>query len=396
MKRDFEDNYMNCLQCGAPLEKSDIFCIRCETPVLTDDDIILMPNADTTKFVNEAQYKDPVPHVDEILYTAELKHATAKFTGEHDVNNLHIEKAAAPAGSDKNENTRHYDLPSGRDLPSGKRTKKTGSRKAVIMTASIVCAIVLGFGLFFIFASPGANKETPETVPPVNNTTGQEDTERVAPPVQPAVPPPSSPDVSSIVLMVSGRIQTEFHAMVNMSVSLRASLEPEGSDAEIFWRSSDPDVLDVISGGSGGLEAVIVGIAAGVADIIVTAGDVELSYVVFVDNMPFHLQLENAVADVDKSVWLTLEWIDVPASGRETLFERLAGSNVWNMEDASGRSEVQPAFGNENNAFSIELPDGSRIFYLFSDGTGHLCNPDGSDKEDFIWSFMTTLIEPEG
>jgi len=392
---------MNCLQCGAPLEKSDIFCIKCETPVLTDDDIILMPNAETTKFVNEAQYKDPNPHVDDVVYTAELKHATAKFAGENSLDSLLIEKAQAtapapspaPSGAVINGDTRQY------DRPSGGRTKKGGNRKAVTMTAVIVCFFVIGFGLFLILSSRGRNNEVPETAPPVNNISVQEDTERALPPAMPDMPAEqlaAPPDVTSIVLMVNGRAQTEFHAMVNESISLMALLEPEGSVAEVFWLSSDPDVLDVKPGGYGGFEAVIVGIAAGVADIIVTAGDVELNYVVFVDNMPSHVQLENAVANAGTPVWLTLTWLDAAATGSETLFERSDGSNVWHMENAFGRNEVHPAFGNENNAFIIELPDSTRIYYLFADGTGHLSNPDGSDKEDFLWFFMTTLIEPEG
>jgi len=56
---------MYCLHCGANLNKKDILCLRCGTPVLTEDDITLMPNAVTTRYINEEHsktgslYKDP-------------------------------------------------------------------------------------------------------------------------------------------------------------------------------------------------------------------------------------------------------------------------------------------------------------------------------------------------
>ena len=379
---------MNCLQCGAKLEKSDIFCIKCETPVLTDDDIILMPNAETTKFVNEAQYKDPEPYVDEILYTSELKSATAKFSGEIAVENLYIEKAYEPADGAGNVDTKPYNLP-----PGGKNVKRN-NRKAVVMTIVITFVLAAGFGLFLLFSSPGPEQDNTGDAPPVNGSIENNSGIQVLSPDERDVPPPApAPDITEIQLMFNGRVQTEFHTGVNSAISLQALLIPEGADGEVFWKSSDPDILEVSLNGDG---AVIVGVAAGVADIIVSAGDLEFYYIVFVDNLPFHEQLENAVADKDTPVWLTLSWTGTSAAGRETLFERAAGDNVWSLEDTSGRSGILPVFSSEDNVFIIELPDSSRLYYLFADGSGHLSNPDGSDKEDFIWSFMTTLIEPEG
>ena len=383
---------MNCLQCGAKLEKTDIFCIKCETPVLTDDDIILMPNAETTKFVNEAQYIDPKPHSNEILYTAELKSATAKFDAQYNtVDNLIIEKARDPGLSDENGDTKFY------DLQSGGFDKKRNNRKAVIITSAVAFVLAAGFGLFLFLSSSGTKPDDPDAASPVSGSAENDNAVTVPPAagrdISDSAP---APDVTEIILLSNGRVQTEFHTKVGASVLLQAKLGPEGADADVLWSSSDPEVLDVRSSVSNGSEAFIVGVAAGVADIIVSAGGVEFYYIVFVDNMPFHVQLENAVADEGTSVWLTLFWSGSAAAGRETGFEREAGSSVWNMEDASGRVEVVPVFGSENDAFIFELTGIPGVYFLFGDGSGYIRYPDGTENEDFEWSFMTTLIEPEG
>jgi len=186
--------------------------------------------------------------------------------------------------------------------------------------------------------------------------------------------------------------------MVDEVVTLHAQILPEGVDANVTWTSSDPDILDILSFSHNGLEAAINGKFPGVADIIMTAGDFEMTYAVFVDDLPLHIQLENAINNRNEDIWLTITWTsgEHNESGLKTLFERDSETREWIMEGAYSRSEPEPIFSNTNNAFTIGFADTPRVFYFFADSTGHYRNPDGTDDEDFIWEFMTTLIEPEG
>ena len=409
---------MQCKHCGGKLDKTDIFCIRCKTPVLTeDDDVTSMlhtniarlttntpqsddaeltdantfsgdaPNSDDTTLADTTLSTDTAPYRKSDTSTDAVPNSdTVRFT------NTSPSADATPQNTDAaqsaNEPTKKSKLPEFYDPP-----KKKNSRAAVIITTILVCVTLMGIGLYFLIRPSVPQQDTTSSVIQVDTDDdpeqGDSDTDTDPIRTQPQA-------VTSIMLSSGGRAQTEFHTRVNETILLQAQLEPEGVYANITWESSDPDVLDVVPFDSSGQVANITGKAAGVADIIVTAGGIEMAFVVFVDDLPMHVQLENAVENGNESIWLTMRWIGGQRSGQEVLYERTVDSHQWTMEDASGISVVEPTFAMEDNAYTISFPTTTRVFYLFADGTGHFRNPDGSENEDLTWEFMTIRIHPEG
>jgi len=203
-------------------------------------------------------------------------------------------------------------------------------------------------------------------------------------------------EVTSIVLYKDGRAQTELHIMLNDVITLRAQTIPESSTTAITWTSSDTDVLELLSLGPNGSEASVVGKMPGVADITVSTDSFEMSYIVFVDDMPMHVQLENAIKNKNEPLWLIITWTSGQHNGEETVFEWDDEHQEWIMDGVYSHGEPDPIFGETSNAFTIGFHDTPRVFYFFADASGHYRNPDGTDDEDFIWLFKTALIEPEG
>ena len=364
---------MNCLHCGAKMEKSDIFCITCGTPVLTDDDITLMPNAETTKFVNEAQYSGPDPHTDDALYTAIVPSETVIFDNRSDTGQDELSKEKQQS-----------------DL----QPQNKNNRGKLIAALSVSLALLLGFGLFFFFRSPDTPHEDADLGISSSDTNGEQDQTDPLNDPHGTVPP----DVTAIVLLSEGRAQTEFHTKVNETISLHVMFEPDGATADVTWASSDPAVLQIrLNTESNGLEADIWGITAGVADIIISAGGIEERFVVFVDNLPMHDQLAAVIAENISPIWLTLTWTDGQNAGKDIILERNPDNLTWTLTDAFDIIDVHPDIGSDNNALTIKLFEFEGIFYLFADGTGFIADPRSSvDLQEFRWEFKTTLIEPEG
>ena len=344
----------NCQNCGAKLHRDDILCLECETPVITVEDITLMPNAETT------------------------------------LQNLETEQTSALL------DTQDLAIPP----PVTKPPKRNNNRGSIIAVVIVACIVILGVFLYFIFrpSHPEENGTDTPVEANVPDTQAEQGDISDDPVVDTSQEPEQQeyPDVTSIVLYREGRAQTEFHAMVDEPIVLRAQFLPEGSYAALECISTDPEVLEVVSVDQINLEIVIMGLFPGVADIIVTAGDFEMTYVVFVDDLPLNIQLENAVNNPDEDVWLSLTWTSGQHNGLETIFERVDESRLWVMEGAYSRSDPEPVFGSANNAFTIGFEDTPRVFYFFDDGTGHYRDPDGSNVEDFIWELKTTFIEAEG
>ena len=419
-----------CLNCGAKLHKDDIFCLECETPVLTDDDITLMPNAAATRVLNELEYSDSlyddsIPPVDDVpsvdsATPADIAPAVADPSSDtilYIEDTEEIEKAeitkkvrmSVPQRivQSRRAATQKHSIPKNEK----KQPEKKSNRNAIITIFVLLLIVALGVGLFFLLQPARERQEGSDISTPAADMEGTDTDEDSTPVVfaentepsnpQPA-PPPAQQDaddeteVTSIVLYKEGRAQTEFHTMLNEVITMRAQILPEGSTAAITWTSSDPDVLEVISFGPNGSEASVVGKIPGVADIIVSTDNFEMSYIVFVDDFPLHVQLENAIKNKNEPLWLIITWTSGQHNGEETVFEWDEENQEWLMEGAYNRSDPEPVFGETNNAFTIGFHDMPRVFYFFSDGSGHYRNPDGTDDEDFVWIFKTTLIEPEG
>jgi len=350
--------------------------------VLTEDDIMTLPNPN---YANTAQRNGNTQPADIKQKTDTMRFANGSSieNKQPGVEHLNSEHPTGILPEDEHEID---------ELPAGGHPGRNISRAAVIVITIIACFALIGTGMYFFIRSPGSQKESMEPVISEAGTkedTDQSDNER-------NLILPSSHSITTINILSDGRIQTEFHTMVNETVLLRARIVPEGIDVDIVWTSSDPEVLDVISLDQKGHEAHITGKAAGVADIILTAGSFEVSYPVFIDNNPMDLQLETAIADSDTPIWLTISWTSGQLTGQDTVFERAPEDQAWTMESITLRGEVEPAFGRENNIFTISFPDEERMYYLFSDGLGHLSKPDGTEKDEFTWGFKTTLIEAEG
>jgi len=393
---------MPCSNCGAEVNKRDIFCEECQTPVITEDDIELMPNAMVTMFVNEAQYNPETlqnnPSVigsDTMPVSADSLSVNEDLSGSEATKPIvTVDTGSFPAKQRKPQKQQKQQNP---------RKKSSRTVAGIIMT--IFCVVVIGFGIFWIIHSLGAEQnnadpggtviEIPGVAVPITvetpTPTIQDDTEDPTPDIM--------PDIISIELFLGDRLYSEFHIMVNETVTLRAVPVPSGIDADISWRSSDPNALTVTQHDQNGREATITSNAAGVVDIIVTLGDYETSYAVFIGGLPLHIQLEDAIKDINEAIWLEIEWTSGRHSGQKVLFTRAAGEQLWIRDDASGNDVARLDFKYEENAFIIDDLESAYTYHFFADATGHVEIAERTETLDFhhfSWHFKTTIIEPEG
>jgi len=357
---------MKCINCGAPLHKNDIFCINCETPVYTDDDLALMGSMDIEGSDDEGQDTITRSEADRIFDSLSL-----------------------------GTNEDFEDNPDENGLQNGYKRKHNNGRNAIIITAAVVLAIVVGFIIFLSIRSPSSPPGNINPLPPVESPDGN--TDQTNPDDIVITPTPDVEfGVTSIEILRGGRVQTEFHVSLGETVLLTSRLSPAGATGDVTWSSSDPEVLEVTQSDPSGAEAKVVGVKAGVADIIVSVDGIEVEYVVFVDNMSIIMQLENALNDLEIPIWLTISWLNDSLFGHEIVFERDSETQLWTLESAVERGEVDPSFNNENGVITITFPETEMQYDLYDDATGYFRNPDGSETEVFMWWFKTTLIEPEG
>jgi len=354
---------LNCFNCGAELHKNDIFCINCETPVFTDDDLELMANIDID---SDSDDSFSVSSSGKLFDSLSLKE-----DGETEENQ--------DSGS----------------LPDRFVRKRYTNRSAVILIAAAVCTVIIGFAVFIWFGpsrSAPPPDTPPATLPPASNNGNNTDPDNN----NGEEPPGPIYTVSEIVLFNNGRLQVEFHVSVGETIILTSGLLPEGAVSDVIWSSSDIEVIEVTQTDSTGFEARIVGVGPGVADIIVSAGGVEETFVVFVDNLSVIIQFEDALNDEDLPIWLTIMWIDEDRLGEQLVFERDKDNQLWMMESAAERRAVSPTFINENGVMTIRFSDTDSVYFLFDDGMGFYGHHGAPDNENFLWWFKTEIIEPEG
>jgi len=328
-----------------------------------------MPNAVTTRYINETQYSEH-----------------AHFTGDTQITDT-SGRFDSLSSSHSARNIAEPIIEDGYDDYYEESDYKKNNRKAGIATVAIILIAVIGLGIFLLLHLRDNEEDSLVNGNGENIEYNEIDVDYLQ----------AMPDgVASIILSYSGRPQMEFHTRVSETITLRAQIIPEGLDYDIHWESSDPEILEIIQLDSSGLEATITGIAAGVADIIVTAGDFEMDFVVYIDDYPIHLQLENAINNEQYGIWITIIWTSGEYNGYEFSFLRDKYNGVWVMHGASGSEEVEPIFNMEHNAFTVGFPDTTRLLYFFADNTGHLSEPDGDHTEDFIWWFFAADTELEG
>ena len=378
---------MDCLHCGAHLDKLDILCLRCGTPVLTEDDISLMPNAATTRFINEAHSNTGSLENDFSLHGSDTLHAdhsklivTAepKITTQPGVYTR--PGVSTQQADDYQDEDQLYEV-----------QPRVSNLKAVLITIAIAFTVIAGIFLFIILRPSDAQRDGADpslSAPGADDSTGAGITV-------------GSQSATMIYIFRDGMVQTDFHTMVGETVLLSARIEPDGVEGNIVWTSSDPLVLEVVQLDQRGLEASITGIAAGVEDLYVRVGNFEVSYTVFIDNLPMHLQLENAIENNNTPIWLTITFNDGSDDGDVISFERDIAGNVWLMEDSTDQIEVDPVFGRDGSALTMGFRGqagvfSTEVFYFFANGSGHMTSPLSGSEEQFSWWFITYMIEPEG
>jgi len=365
---------MYCLHCGAELNKKDILCLRCGTPVLTEDDITLMPNAVTTRFINEAHnntgpiYKDSSASIDL------TQHVNASTTS-----------SLSQKNSDRQKNDSEY----------GEKPDKMKNRKTAIKTSILMGAVLIGITAFFLYymLQPTAPRHggADPSLPPssgTESTDGMEsnDGEEQAGSENGIA---ESYEITGINIFRDRVLQTEIHAMVDEVHILDARLVPIEAEGNIKWISSDPDVLEVVLTSPDGSEASITGKAVGVSDLIITAGDIEVRFIVNVGRHLMREHLESALADDDTTIWLTITWSSGPDFQKVILFERDIDNDVWFREDETGRVEADIDFTGEEEALTMMLRGSPNVYSLFANGTGQMEAPDGK-IEVFSWWFTSS------
>ena len=390
---------MKCMHCGAQLDKSDILCLRCGTPVLTEDDISLMPNAVTTRFINEVHsntgslendfslHGSDTLHVDHVLPVVPAEPKITAQPGDPVQPRVSAQPRVSvqPRVSARQKNGVQYEDQLYEVQPKG------GNIKAVLITIAVAFAVITGIFLFIILRPTDAQRDGAD---PSLSASGAEDSTGTG------ITAGSQP-ATMIYVYIDGLMQTDFHTMVGETVLLRARIEPEGIEGNIVWTSSDPLVLEVAQLDQRGLEASITGIAAGVEDLYVRVGDFEVSFTVFIDNQPMHLQLANAIDSNNTPIWLTITFNNGSNDGDVISFERDIDRNIWLMEDSTDQIEVDPLFSRDGNALTMRFrgPAGvfsTEVFYFYANGSGHITSPQSGSEERLSWWFITYMIEPEG
>jgi len=393
---------MDCFNCGEKLNKSDIFCIKCGTPVLTEDDIMTIP---VSNYASTAQRTGPLPTVEVAPETDTMRYenGSAAKIKKSKIKPPKIKKPGTKKPGRKKQISEHVDnepladaLPIDEhaqgELSVEKHQKSNYSRAIVITSTIIVCFALIGVGLYFLIRTapePETGAEFMVSAPVAENAAEQPDSARDT------IRLPEF-TVTGITIITDGHIQTTFHTTIDGTVDLQAQIEPAELEEDIIWYSSDPDVLEVVQIDGRGTQAQITGRTWGVADIIVSAGGFEAVFPVSVDDYPMHLQLESAIENGSLPIWITMTWTDGENAGKETFLERDEDTQVWRIAGATGLGEVKPVFSKDSVAFMISLPDESKVFYLFAVGTGQYKEPGSLDVENFDWEFSTYQPEPEG
>ncbi|MCL2819315.1 MAG: Ig-like domain-containing protein [Oscillospiraceae bacterium] len=356
---------MNCLNCGAELHKNDIFCINCETPVLTDEDLAALANMDVEEI--------DIDRIDKLTMSSGRL-----------FDSLSLKENDIPDAKTNEDGINDDFIP---------RKKSKNRKPFYIAAAAVLCAVIIGFAVFLMLRPSAHDNDEPYGDP--EHTTGDGEESRTGDNGD-DIPEVIIPAIASIAVLNNGRVQTEFHVSVGESVGLTSKLLPDGALGDVTWLSSDPEVVEVSQPDPSGTEAIIRGLAPGVADIIVKSGDIEETFIVFVDNLSLIMQLENALEDDETAIWLTISWIDADRTEQEVVFERDLENQMWTMESAIERGDIVPTFVNANGAIIMSLPDSAKMYHLFEDGMGFYGNPGETGNEYFMWWFKTTLVEPEG
>ena len=196
---------MYCIHCGGQMSKSDIFCSRCKTPVLTEDDIASLPHTAAVILTIPETHVDNAPGSGTARYTETSSNPIPNVSSETArlTNNGQLIKTAPPNEPQRhpappqpssparhtapppneparqpahaqhaideqyftpsaNEPARkpapppvYSDMSTSQSRKYAERYSKKKSRKAVHVAAVIAAIIIIGYILFLFLYSPG-------------------------------------------------------------------------------------------------------------------------------------------------------------------------------------------------------------------------------------------------
>ena len=117
---------MQCIHCGSALSKRDIFCSRCQTPILTQDDLTLMPNVISTRRANTIHHAE---------------------TAQYD-NSTQLHDGSRSTGSPERKNTAQYTTNNPPPVKQAREREKGLSVVTVVIAAA--CIVLFIFGLYYL------------------------------------------------------------------------------------------------------------------------------------------------------------------------------------------------------------------------------------------------------
>ena len=108
--------------------------------------------------------------------------------------------------------------------------------------------------------------------------------------------------------------------------------------------------------------------------------------------IPIHQRFFYDATNSSNCVVLTITWVGGSNDGRISLFKSAANSNVWYIQGIRDYYPrlVEPTFGIRSDAATISFPPTrtTRVYNLFSDGTGFFAYPSGAGRENLTWESL--------
>ena len=182
-----------------------------------------------------------------------------------------------------------------RRIGRGKYSEESDNAKGKMLIGVMIMSVLVVAAGVLLFTAPRPNEVVPdqETQNP-GSSIFQADDENTALPglisVDPSpaveddhieeIPALAAPTVQSVTITYANREKKDFTATVGERVVLRVKIQPLGVEEEVFWKSSNRQVFDVVASNTDGTQATVTGTGKGTATLTVTVGGIEEDCVV--------------------------------------------------------------------------------------------------------------------